>query len=109
MLTDKPQASINRFCLKAFNNAMEQYNAMLSNGEKIKCVPLAQCNARVYETNDYYILQSYRTFVACVSKRTGSCYNLLRYTYKYTSTSTQHIWKFYRKYADTYFEIRVYK
>ena len=60
--------------------------------------PLYTCNARVYDTGEYYLLLSYKTIIASIDKGTGITYDYLRYVYGYTATSAQHISKFMKKY-----------
>ena len=60
---------------------------------------LRSCQAWVWETEEYYILQSYETFVAVIEKSTDTCYDALRYVYGYSSTSAQHIAKFRHDYG----------
>ena len=55
---------------------------------------LLSCSAWVWETENYYVLQSYNTFIACIDKNTDICYDVLRLVYGYTSTSGQHVVKF---------------
>ena len=64
------------------------------------------CSAWLYETRDYVCLMSYNTIVAAVDKNTGMGYDFLRKVYGYTSTSAQHITKFFNEYASHY--IRYY-
>ena len=52
---------------------------------------LRSCQAQVIETRNYYILQNYRTYVACISKETGECADVLRKVYGYTSSSAKQI------------------
>ena len=52
---------------------------------------LKSCQAWVWETKDYYVLQSYNTFVACIEKSTDTLYDVLRTEYGYTATSAKHI------------------
>lgn len=61
---------------------------------------LRTCKAYVYETNHFYLLKSYSTFVACIDKVDNTLYDALRYAYDYTSTSAQHIAKFANDYLD---------
>lgn len=60
---------------------------------------LRSCNARVYKTHDYWLLQSYNTIVAAVDMRDGTKIDFLRYVYGYTATSAQHITKFFKDYG----------
>lgn len=74
--------------------------AILELGENNSvCLRLRTCQAWVYETEHYYILLSYNTFIACISKKTGYLYDLLRKEYGYTATSVQHITKFSHDYG----------
>ena len=60
---------------------------------------LRHCSAKVYETDNFYILRSYFTFIAAIDKRDHVAIDLLRYVYGYTSTSAQHIAKFFTDYS----------
>ena len=56
---------------------------------------LNYCNAFILELdNNCLALTSYGTLVAVFDRSTGFFYDVLRYTYGYTSTSAQHIAKF---------------
>lgn len=59
---------------------------------------LNHCNARIYFTENYIVLRSYRTIVACIDRCTGDFYDFLRLVYGYTATSLQHISKFKKLY-----------
>ena len=65
----------------------------------INKVRLNKCKAYVEETENYYFLFSYYTFVAFINKRENICYDILRLVYGYTSTSAQHIAKFRNAYG----------
>lgn len=67
---------------------------------------LRSCSAEVAPVIDaetgellYYVLRSYNTIVAAIDVRTDTLYDFLRYVYKYTSTSAQHIAKFDKDYG----------
>lgn len=72
---------------------------------------LRTCSAWVYETEHFYVLKSYNTFVASYNKETHEFIDFLRYVYGFTSTSAQHIAKFHIDFARkansclTYYEI----
>lgn len=82
------QAKVNAICNEKFNQAVDQC-ARTSARERLR-----SCTAWVYETADYFVLQSYNTLIACIEKATDTCYDVLRTEYGYTSTSAQHISKF---------------
>ena len=65
----------------------------------INKIRLNKCKAHVDETQNYYILVSYKSIVAFIDKNTHICYDILRYTHGYTSTSAQHIAKFRNAYG----------
>lgn len=65
----------------------------------INRVRLNKCKAYVEETENYYLLFSYNTFVAFINKREQICYDILRVVYGYTSTSAHHIAKFRNAYG----------
>lgn len=67
-------------------------------GSKFTEKRLRSCTAWVYETSNYYLLKSYRTFICAIEKSTGNIYDALRWAYGYTSTSAQHIAKFRHDY-----------
>ena len=70
-------------------------------GEQTYVCRLRNCKATVWETEHWYLLQSYATFVAAIDKQTGIMYDFLRYVYGYTATSAQHIAKFATDYHAT--------
>lgn len=92
------QRCINDWCMNALDNASHEFIGGIQN----YLGRLRSCSARVYETDTYYILRSYDTmYVAIIDKRTGQCYDLLRYVYGYTSTSAQHVAKFWHDYGNS--------
>lgn len=60
---------------------------------------LRTCSAHIYETEHFYILRSYNTFIASYNKETGEFIDFLRYVYGFTNTSAQHIAKFRHDFA----------
>lgn len=66
---------------------------------KAKVEQLNHCQATVFDSGNYLLLRSYQTVVAGIDKKTGTCYDWLRFVYGYTSTSSQHIRKFMDKYG----------
>lgn len=68
-----------------------------------KVARLRSCQAYVYETEHYFWLRSYGTFVAFIEKTTDTCYDILRMVYGYTATSAQHIAKFRHDYGQDKF------
>lgn len=69
------------------------------NGNMRKVGRLRTCQATVYENERYIVLISYTTTVAFIDKRERKAYDILRLVYGYTSTSAQHIAKFFSDYA----------
>lgn len=63
------------------------------------CKRLRSCRAHVYVSDKYYILQSYNTIIAGINRETGECFDFLRYVFGFTSTSSQHIAKFFSDYG----------
>lgn len=78
------------------------------NGRLVKAGRLRTCNATVYENERYIVLISYTTTVAFIDKRERKAYDILRLVYGYTSTSAQHIAKFFSDYARGYEYYRYY-
>ena len=64
---------------------------------------LRSCSAYVLETENYYVLKSYNTIIACIDKENDSLYDFLRMVYGFTSTSAQHISKFNHEYCAGYY------
>lgn len=87
------QLAINEKVMKA----IEEYNAC--NEVLVLEGRLRSCSANVYRKGKYYVLESYRTFIAFIDTETDTCYDFLRYVYGFTSTSAQHIAKFRRDYG----------
>lgn len=77
--------------LNSINLEMKTYGAK-------RIGQLRTCKAAVYETKNWFILRSYRTFVAAINKNTCIAYDFLRDVYGYTATSAQHIRKFFVDY-----------
>ena len=90
------QDNINRWVMDNYNDAMEE----LRNDRTHTCERLRTCTAWVYETDNYYLLRSYNTFVCVIRKDIKQAYDALRRVYGYTSTSAQHIAKFCSDYGD---------
>ena len=93
----REQAIINELVEYNFNKAIDEYNTIgmcLCDSKK-----LGSFTASVIETENYYILCSYNTKIACIDKRTDTLYDALRRDYGYTSTSAQHIAKFRNDYG----------
>lgn len=87
------QALCNQICVEVYNDAMQEWKSDCMNKR------LRSCSAIVWETEHYYILQSYNTHVAVIAKTTDTLYDLLRCVYGYTATSAQHISKFEKDYC----------
>ena len=89
------QININTVCETYWKDAMKEYeNEYGHAGGWSECKRLLSCQAYVYETEHYYILRSYNTFVALIVKNTDICIDMLRQVYGYTATSAKHISKF---------------
>ena len=78
----------------------EKARAELELGNYYSMTRLRSCQAYVYETNNYFWLRSYGTFVAFIEKTTDTCYDILRMVYGYTATSALHISKFRYDYGE---------
>lgn len=96
-MTRIEQQRINAKCYLHFNEAIAELpieaRSYLNTKQKkaLGAEQLRTCSAFVWETNHYWVLQSYETFVACIDKRTDICYDVLRTEYGYTATSAKHI------------------
>lgn len=80
------------------NRIVQEQLENLINERPVYDCRLRYCNAHVYRSENYVVLRSYRTFVAAIDDK-GNCYDFLRSVYGYTSTSAQHISKFYHDYG----------
>lgn len=94
-MTRQEQEKITEQAIETFNNAIEELRVSDAAVSK----RLRTCSAHVWETKNYFILQSYNTFIACIEKETDTCYDVLRIEYGYTATSAQHISKFRHDYG----------
>lgn len=90
----------------AIHLAMNEFENQ--NGWLVKVGRLRTCSATVYENERYIVLISYTTTVAFIDKREQKAYDILRLVYGYTSTSAQHIAKFFSDYARGYEQYRYY-
>lgn len=89
------QIKMNKICDGVFNAALRELRqSRYGDAERLR-----SCQAWVYETKHFYVLRSYLTFVACISKRTDILYDNLRREYGFTQTSAQHIAKFSKDYG----------
>ena len=71
---------------------------------------LRTCSAWVYETEHFYILKSYNTFIASYNKETHEFIDFLRYVYGFTPSSCQHIAKFRNDFArNAKYHLRYYE
>ena len=59
---------------------------------------LDSCHAWIKETENFIILKSYNTVIACINKNNNTLYDFLRLAYGYTATSAKHIAKFRNRY-----------
>ncbi len=95
------QYSINHIVMIHRNKAIEEY-LMVKPWETVSEYPrLYSCNARIISLPRYTLLLSYSTIIACYCKSTNTVYDLLRYDFKYTTTSNQHITKFIKFIGNT--------
>lgn len=89
------QMKINSFMIDVWNDALQEWETSFTR----PVYRLRNCKAWVHETDNYYILRSYNTFIACIDKESDTLYDMLRYVYGYTSTSAHHIAKFRSDYG----------
>lgn len=82
------QKAINELCKSKLAAALEEIDA------NTKSKRLLSCSAYVFDTEGFYILKSYNTFIACIEKSTDTLYDALRVVYGYTATSAKHVAKF---------------
>lgn len=87
------QVRINNECERVWDDMLSQF---VLSGEFER---LGTCKAAVFDTGNYYVLQSYATLVACIDKSTNTLYDMLRKVYGYTNTSAYHISKFSKDYG----------
>lgn len=91
-MTRQEQLIINDYCEREILKVGAELGKVLTVGR------LRKCQAYVYETDSYYLLKSYSSFVAFIRKSDGECFDILRNVYGYTATSAQHIAKFKHDY-----------
>jgi hypothetical protein len=94
-MNKREQALINEAVISMVNKCDAEVNLnALHHGKRLRT-----CNAYVYETPSFYVLESFNTVVAIIEKSTDTCYDFLRAVYGYTNTSAQHIYKFSQDYG----------
>jgi hypothetical protein len=84
---------------KKVEYAIERYNATTKSGDLEKLCRLRTCQATVYGSDFYLVLQSYNTVVAIIDKGDMTLYDFSRYVYGYTATTAKHIAKFANDYG----------
>lgn len=99
------QQTMNDYVLKNYHRMMKEFMYEKNYG----FTKLRTCQACVYETENFFVLKSYETIVACIDKNTAQKFDFLRYVYEYTSTSAQHIAKFFRDYGDLRVSVYTYR
>ena len=96
MTINEKQAIVNSKVEELYNEFRHQFQPWADNTVTER---LRTCTAYVYKDhNGYIVLRSYNTFVAFITPN-GDFVDVLRLVYGYTSTSAQHIGKFYHDYA----------
>ena len=83
------QKQVNKKCYDIFDSALSEFFHSEKDSKRLN-----RCQAYVYETHNFYILQSYNTLVACIEKSSDTLVDVSRIEYGYTATTTQHISKF---------------
>lgn len=96
-MTKQEQINHNIIAIGMFDNAMQEFYA---SGSDYHVHSLRKCTAMVIETENYFILRSYFTYIAAIEKKSNICVDVLRHEYGYTSTSSQHISKFKYDFSD---------
>ena len=93
----------NNLCQKQENDEIESmiefFNEYFRSSSYGIAKRLRNCQAKVYTSDRFYVLQSYNTIVAFIDRETDTLYDVLRFVYGYTSTSAQHIRKFEKDYC----------
>lgn len=94
------QIAINKRVLDAMRNAMNDVESTYKNNFA-QWASLDHCQAEYLFTISgcYIALKSYSTVVAAVDIEDGICYDFSRWVYGYTATTTQHIYKFAKKFC----------
>ena len=95
----------NQYALDLWNMAQSVINQRIVTKAWTKRLCYCRADVTCYEyanKDSIYILRSYNTDVAVVIINSGCIYgvDMLRYVYGYTSTSAQHIAKFFNHYVD---------
>ena len=91
-MTRREQLIINDYCEREISIVSGELGKVLSVRR------LHKCQAYVYETDSYYLLKSYATFVAFIRKYDGECFDILRNVHGYSANIAQHIAKFKNDY-----------
>lgn len=93
----------NRLCQVQENEEIESevnfFNEYFRSSSYGTSKRLRSCQAKVYISDRFYVLQSYHTIVAFIDRETDTLYDVLRFVYGYTATSSQHIRKFEQDYG----------
>lgn len=93
-MTKDVQEYINTKAVELWNEAKQEINQTAQLYKRLR-----SCSADVLTKENFYILRSYNTFIACIDKRTDTLIDVLRLVQGYTATSAQHISKFNHDYC----------
>lgn len=92
------QRAENIFVTAVYNAGVKELME-LNDKSPVKGKRLRSCSAYVFETEGFYILKSYETYVAVIRKYDDIMVDALRLVYGYKATSAQHIAKFSHDYG----------
>lgn len=94
-MTKKEMQQIKNYAvIEMLNDAMNEF--LLASDTNVK--RLRSCTAEVHETEHYYLLKSWNTFIAVINKDSLVLFDALRYVYTFTRSSAYHVAKFKQDY-----------
>ena len=91
------QFIINEYVEEAYHYAIEELSKISAKDIAKSFHTLNKCQAEFCVTDNFIILKSYRSIVACIDMCNNVGFDFLRMVYGYTRTSAQHISKFFKQ------------
>lgn len=91
------QYLINDECERAYQYMCKELSKISAKDIAKSFHRLNKCQAEFCVTENFVILKSYDTIVACIYMKYNVGYDFLRMVYGYTATSAKHISKFFKQ------------
>lgn len=100
MTRNQVRDAINETCVRVNECALKELYSVKPPYDTVSSHRLYYCNAWVFETNNYFLLKSYDTFVAAIDKTSYITYDVLALVWGKSPTSRKQITRFSLNYGN---------